>query len=309
MLELKGNSLRTFAYDYTFWDEMVNFVERPNKKWAEQNIDTSLSTYKVNAAWVFNTDFTQVYSVNNLNDEDLIKSSPAGEELKKVFTAGWFPHFFIYSPRGLLEFRGAPIQPSADNARKTTPQGYFLTAKLWDDIYLNEIGDLTDCRVRLLPVGENKKPADRVEPAGGLMSFSRTLLDREGNPLVYIQAISELQSFKEFSRWEQIRLIGLVIFFSVFLIAGSSLIWYWIGIPLKALSQGLSQQSLKPIEELRNDSSEFGDLARQISQSFDQMHDLQVFHDSAVGRELKMMELEKEINALLLELGRKPRYS
>jgi methyl-accepting chemotaxis protein len=36
--------------------------------------------------------------------------------------------------------------------------------------------------------------------------------------------------------------------------------------------------------------------------------ELEEFHDLTVGRELKMIELEKETNALLAELGREPRY-
>ncbi|MBI5699464.1 hypothetical protein HZC35_04035 [Candidatus Saganbacteria bacterium] len=308
MLELKGNSLKTLAFDYTFWDEMVKFVSRPSKRWAEQNIDISLNTYKVSAAWVFKTDFSKVYSVNNLKDDKLSQSPLGKEELKKLFSPGWFPHFFAYTPAGLLEFRGAPIQPSADSARKTTPQGFFLTAKLWDGNYLNEIGDITDCRLELLPSGANKRPADRIEPAQGLLSFSRILPDREGQPLVYLLAVSELPSFKEFSRWGRLQLVGLVIFFTVFLAAGSSLILFWIGIPLDELNRSLKQRDLKPISKLTKDRSEFGDLARQISRSFDQMQELQVFHDAAVGRELKMIEKEQEVNSLLKELGREARY-
>ena len=36
--------------------------------------------------------------------------------------------------------------------------------------------------------------------------------------------------------------------------------------------------------------------------------ELEIFHKSTVGRELKMMDLEKEVNSLLKELGRQPKY-
>lgn len=38
------------------------------------------------------------------------------------------------------------------------------------------------------------------------------------------------------------------------------------------------------------------------------LQELEDFHDLAVGRELKMIELEKEVNSLLTELGRKSKY-
>ncbi|MCK5547756.1 MAG: response regulator [Thermoplasmata archaeon] len=38
------------------------------------------------------------------------------------------------------------------------------------------------------------------------------------------------------------------------------------------------------------------------------VEELEIFHKATVGRELKMIDLEKEINAMLKELGREPKY-
>jgi len=40
----------------------------------------------------------------------------------------------------------------------------------------------------------------------------------------------------------------------------------------------------------------------------DKMVELEEFHNLAIGRELKMIELEKEVNLLLSELGRQIKY-
>ena len=37
--------------------------------------------------------------------------------------------------------------------------------------------------------------------------------------------------------------------------------------------------------------------------------ELEEFNKLVVGRELKMVELEKEVNSLLKELGRQPKYN
>jgi uncharacterized protein YhaN len=47
---------------------------------------------------------------------------------------------------------------------------------------------------------------------------------------------------------------------------------------------------------------------RAAEQFNEKINDLKIVNDAAVGRELGMMELEKEVNALLVELGRKPKY-
>lgn len=41
----------------------------------------------------------------------------------------------------------------------------------------------------------------------------------------------------------------------------------------------------------------------------ERVEELEQFHDTVIGRELKMMELEKEIDALLAEMGREPKYN
>nr|MBP7836303.1 hypothetical protein [Candidatus Omnitrophota bacterium] len=71
ILELKGKSLNTLAYDYTYWDEMVNFVANRDKNWAAENIDTALSSYGANVIWVYKADGTLVYSVDNLENSGL----------------------------------------------------------------------------------------------------------------------------------------------------------------------------------------------------------------------------------------------
>src|SRR5438067_1590950 len=53
LVELKGNSIKSLAEDYTYWDEMVRFIHQKDQKWAMQNIDQALSTYKASAIWVY----------------------------------------------------------------------------------------------------------------------------------------------------------------------------------------------------------------------------------------------------------------
>jgi PAS domain S-box-containing protein len=47
---------------------------------------------------------------------------------------------------------------------------------------------------------------------------------------------------------------------------------------------------------------------RAEDQLNEKMHELKIINDAAVGRELKMIELEKEVNELLMQLGRKSKY-
>ena len=37
VVALKSEFYRKFAYDYSYWDELVNFLHTKNKKWASEN--------------------------------------------------------------------------------------------------------------------------------------------------------------------------------------------------------------------------------------------------------------------------------
>ncbi len=100
VIELKEAGLATLAFDYTYWDEMVDFVHKKNMRWAEQNINaTTLKTYQADAIWVYRTDLSLVYSVT---DEDAVglKQLPfSSEEIRNLFfrkTPGAFFHQYAF---------------------------------------------------------------------------------------------------------------------------------------------------------------------------------------------------------------------
>jgi hypothetical protein len=115
----------TFALfeDYTRWDEMVWFVEHGDREWAKDTIDTALPLRRFHVVWIYRADFAPVYSNTLLPDESLTRLPISEETLKGLFAQSRFPHFFVPTPQGLMEIRGATIHPTADLERKTPPAG------------------------------------------------------------------------------------------------------------------------------------------------------------------------------------------
>ncbi|MCM8783883.1 MAG: hypothetical protein NC818_03815 [Candidatus Omnitrophica bacterium] len=65
ILEIKGETLKSLAFDYTFWDEMVDFVKTKDRDWAEQNIKEGIKSFGVDTAWVYTEEFDCIYSTCN----------------------------------------------------------------------------------------------------------------------------------------------------------------------------------------------------------------------------------------------------
>jgi sensor domain CHASE-containing protein len=66
LVELTGQSLRDFTYDYAQWDDMVTFVATPRPERAAVNIDASLTNFNLSAAWVRRNDGSIVHATCGL---------------------------------------------------------------------------------------------------------------------------------------------------------------------------------------------------------------------------------------------------
>jgi signal transduction histidine kinase len=272
--ELKGASLQTLAYDYTYWDEMVNFAKSGDRKWAQQNIDTALSTFKVNAAWVYRTDWTLVYSANDLEDATYRNIPLSREDFKELFAPGYFRHFFVYTPKGLLEIRTAPIQPTADSERKTPPRGYFFTGRVWNEAQLKELSKLTESEITLLPIKDEGRYKDRKDLIRGIVVFSKILPDWKGEPLaqIFVKSTSAVVT-EHHKATNQILLFSTI--FMIFIITISSLMaMRWVVYPLNLAIRSLDAKDASLLGNLKSEKSEFGRLADLIVNFFSQNRQL-----------------------------------
>jgi diguanylate cyclase (GGDEF)-like protein/PAS domain S-box-containing protein len=269
LIALKGSSIEVFANDYTYWDEMVRFVSTGDRRWAHDIIDTALPTYQAVAAWVCRTDFSLVYSVNTLKDRRLGNVPLPRDTLRTVFAGTPFPHFFLETQAGLVEIRGAAIHPTYDNQRKTPARGYFLVARLWDDVYARDLSELTSLTLRVLSTAETpSRPANTG--LNGVIEFSRDLPGWNGAPVRRVVAGRESAIAREFQRASN-RQFVVLLGFSVAILAGLSVfLTRWVSRPLGLISRSLDAQDGAVAKALHGDTSEFGHLARLVAQFVEQ---------------------------------------
>lgn len=293
IIKLKQSSLETLTYDYSYWDDMVKFVSTADKNWAQQNIDTSLSTYKANAAWVYNTVFSLVYSVNNLDDSGLKELPLPQEGFGKLFIKQKSCHFFINTPKGLMEIYGYPIQPSADNKRETPAQGYFICGRLWDNSYIKDLSVLSDSEILILPASE-LQPSPAAKPKSTTIIFYKALTGWDNRPLAYlnIKEISNtIEGFKKTAA--QTSFVFIIFSISAFLVIYISLT-RWIIVPLRMISLGLKKENTTYINGMQKQRNEFGDISKLMHRFF--MQRTELVRDIAERKEAEK-ELEKPTNS------------
>lgn len=269
-LDLVQRSLETFAYDYTYWDEMVDFLKTSDMEWAKMNINQPLNTYKADAAWVYDKDRALFYSASNIDDV-LLKEAPISwSAIGDLFAKSRFCHFYANTSKGLMEIRGATIHPSVDVDRKTEPTGYFFVGRLWDDKYLADLAAITGMSVSVTSIARSGGLKYISDPNKGLISSSRALKDWDGAPIMRLNILKESESIKAFNRASN-RMIILIVLYSVLLFVVLLVSFtYWINIPLNRITKAVVDK--KPITDksLLNERNEFSAMAVMMNKFFEQ---------------------------------------
>lgn len=184
-MAMKSDPVRRLVLDYSFWDDMVKFVAKPDPRWAEGNIDSSFASYQHDALWVFRPDGVLVYSVNRAGN-GLEHGAPFPlpyEKVRLLFaTQEKFPHFFVATGQGVMEIFGAGIRSPRDGERRGAPSGFFLAGMLWDSSHLGELSHLTRSAI-VMQGPDDAGAGEEWDPRRGVISFTRTLAGVDGRPV------------------------------------------------------------------------------------------------------------------------------
>ncbi|MDD4013980.1 MAG: CHASE4 domain-containing protein [Candidatus Omnitrophica bacterium] len=330
MVRLEGSFAELLAFDYTYWDEMVDFVKTRDEKWAKENIDPALLTFKTNAIWVYDIDGKNVYAVDNVGGY-LEKELPGSVgSVKKIFPKdARFAHFFAETPGGFVEVRGATIHKAADRARKFAPEGFFFTARVLNEDHIKRLESYMGGMDISIRKDMGTPPSLEEEIELSEITFSRSLKDWRGEIAGYYVITGEAKILKDFKNSSRFVVRIFLVIFAVVILALVFSLSFWINRPLWMICKSLENEDPGEVVPLLKRWDEFGRIAQLIDNFFQQrkalvgeidrrkkteeefnakISQLKQFKDIAVSREIRMIELKKEINKLSKELGRAEPY-
>ena len=271
IVKLRETSIeRHTNFEYSLWDEMVDFVKTGDKEWAKEGIDPALSTYQINAIWVYDTNFHLVYSINNLKLKGFKELPLPADTYNKLFVKSNTCHFFVDTPAGIMEIFGATIHPTIDTYRKTPPKGYYLVGRL---LNITSLAKLTKSTITIKPVEKGKLPKSFYNIKNGEISFPYTLYGWDGKPLKYIYVRNVAPIFAEAYRSANRVFLLSIIFALVLLTLLFLSLMLWVSKPLKLISMSLNLKNPKILDNLQNET-EFGRLAILINNFFKQQQEL-----------------------------------
>jgi signal transduction histidine kinase/ActR/RegA family two-component response regulator len=271
ILDLERAPMEKGIFDNTFWDDMVAFVRHPRPEWAKENIELGFPNFGLQFVWVYDPDLRLVYSMPPATTADPDEARLPPGQLREALAAGWFRHFFE-RPSGEMpiEYFTAPIQPSADNERRTPPQGFLVGARRLDRAYTDRLSGIAGSAVSLEPWPAEASPADHADQATATIEVFVPVADRRGAPLAALRAHQVNEGLQHL----RASLGNYNALYLAFAIANLGLlavfIFAWVKIPLQRISESLDRHDLAPVSRYLDARHEFGTLARLIRSFFQQ---------------------------------------
>jgi signal transduction histidine kinase len=288
LLVLTGQSLRGFANDYSLWDEMLAFVGTGDPAWARINIDASLTNFGVQGVWVLRPDGSQVYQIGELDAGTLAEMPFSQPAFLARLRREKSMHFYIDSPAGLIEVRTAPIQPSDDIARTSEPRGWLIATRLWSEQYLRTLAETLQSELSFVPPGRSNVSTIHLE---------RPLKDWTGLPARTLHMNYQSLALERLQEGNESETYVLLFFGAAMILVTTVSLSRWVLAPLQNLGQSLERGDPAPLQPLHGQQSEFGHLARLVTQSFEHRAAL----EAEVRERRRIAEMLQQTEAQLRE--------
>jgi signal transduction histidine kinase/sensor domain CHASE-containing protein len=289
VVDVTGASLDRFARDYTLWDEMIRCVETGDRAWAEENFVPALDTFDADAVWLLRTDYSLVYSANRLDEDALDELPVPPSALPGLFARTAFRQFSVSTPRGPLEIRTAPVQPTGDAARATPARGYLLAGRLWPGPRIDEIAGLVRGAADLVPAPATASPASAVDEAEGTVRLARTLSAWDGKAVAELRVRIASPIVGEVGLYSNLALLIELGFALLVLAASYVFLTRWVTRPLSLIRRSLRDDDPGVLRDLQSQAHELGLVAQLVAASAEQKKALgrEVAARTAAERELQ----------------------
>lgn len=300
IIELEGGVMKGFAFDYTYWDELVDYVNSGDEVWAVRNLDTALDTFSCGGCWILRDDFS-LGGFRARDERGVQQDWVAVQNSREIFSQTKFPHWFEKKGQLVVEFRGAPIQPTADIERTSEPKGYFIVARVWDEKHQTMLRELLGSSHVLIKADQASESGLKCDDHRvlGCSAHVIALPGLNGQELflhVYVCS-PEIDKLLQINGFVSVAISLMLLVLLAFFIMGLTI---WVSFPISLMSKALESGDSSYVDTLVSQRNEIGRLAGLIKNFFRQQSTLE--QEIALRKEVQAKQARQ--NAVLRMWGR-----
>lgn len=274
ILNLNGESLRQVAFDYTYWDEFVEYISKNDSVWYEENISTLISSFHFDYVCVADTKFRKLHEYGS---DGISGDSVVTVDVFRQFARTPFVNYFIETPDGVFQVSGASAHPTSDFSHTNTKaSGYLFVAKKLNTEYLANLAKLTGSKVELFKSGDSP---DLKNPY--VITIVEDLIGIDENPvnqLAFVRNYPALKLNHDISMGMML-ITFISFFFTWFLFRYMTK--KFITIPLNHVSNILEFENEQSLSELQEGPGDFKRIGILFSDYIRQKIEIQAARDAA----------------------------
>ena len=174
IIQLHSKTPISTIIDVTFWDELKNFTESKDEKWYNTYVASQFETYEVDYIGAYTVEGQ--FIIKTANSKIKTKDFIPKEVMIRLYQSKLM-RFYMKIPEGVVEVFGATIHPSNDPKKnKTKPSGYFFMARLLDQSYFKNIGNISSSDIKLVALNSaSNVEVDALEAVVKLKDYKRLM--------------------------------------------------------------------------------------------------------------------------------------
>ncbi len=265
-----NQGMNNYIFENTFWDDMVNFIDKPSKTWANDYIYASMGKYDINYAWFFDSELNQTYFVTTENEPSLEVFPMTKSYLNSIISKKWFNEFYFVDNNDVIGILTAPVQPSKDYKRVTKPVGYMICGKRWNKSNLKKVSTLLAAETRTIFVSEFHKAIENSKKNKYEIYSYKELKDWEGKPVAYFYTSFQNNTLKEIDSSTKNQYSIITIFAIALILVVALGLYFGVVKPLYVLTKSIESGEIQALSSIEKQKSEFSSLAGLIKKFFEQ---------------------------------------
>ncbi len=259
-IKVQSSQLDDIVHDYTFWDDLVEKLQKPDMAWALDNIGSAIQSFKLYSIRIYSPDGQCIYQFGETS-KDVMAGEPNREIILEITRQNKVVHFFKENYGNVLEVSGGTIHPTRDSLRTQPAAGFFFLSRNWNRNFLDHLEINTASRIYL---GDNPNTEGQLIE-NDTLTISRSLLGYDNKiikNLVVKKPNNVLVNFHQVSTFV-FYLFGILLLF--LLLIFYLILFLWIRRPLNIISESLRHGTTTELKSLENSKNEFSQIARLIS--------------------------------------------
>lgn len=268
-MEIDMADLKSCTYDYSVWDQLVDFVYSKDTAWARKELEIALFNHPFDYVSVLDKEANQIYFVAKGKEDSVTHFAIPQQVLKTKLTAEHFSHFYFKQNGQIVEVQAGPVQPTSDAERVTPPHGYLLIARIVNESFIAHLHKIAP-EINFTLLNTAKPVAQIINTDNTSIYYGVSLNDINGNPagsIAISRSFPDLSIFNKNLNWYLAAFIAIVIVLCIgffFLIRGL------VVKPIASISRALDQKNASGIKGLTKSKTEYGLLSKLVINSFSQ---------------------------------------